>query len=53
MTLMDQIRKTIEQRAQYARTRDALRHLPLETQIDLDLNARDTDAIAHRAVYGH
>lgn len=52
MTYFDRIRTILANRAQYNRTRHELRNLPLDTQIDLDLNARDTDAIARQAVYG-
>ncbi len=51
MTLIETIRTTLTNRARYARTARELRILPLATQIDLDLNARDTDAIAYQAVY--
>ncbi|MBJ3763094.1 hypothetical protein ILP92_10090 [Maribius pontilimi] len=51
MTMIERLKDIISKRAQYNRTAGELRHLPLETQIDLDLNGRDTDAIARRAVY--
>lgn len=39
--------------AAYRRTLRELNSLPLDTRLDLDINAEDMPSIAHRAVYGH
>ncbi|MBB4207620.1 hypothetical protein [Roseinatronobacter bogoriensis] len=53
MTLLQRIQNRLRKRAAYSRTKSALRNMPLEVAIDLDLYKPDADKIAARAVYGH
>ena len=45
--------ETMRKRARYERTLRELRSMPLDVALDLDINRRDAEKIAHRAVYGH
>lgn len=42
----------LQKRRDYHRTLRALRRLPLDTALDLDIHPGDAAKIAHRAVYG-
>ncbi|MEM8979832.1 MAG: hypothetical protein AAGD04_10130 [Pseudomonadota bacterium] len=42
----------LKKRAAYNRTKEAIRSLPLETALDLDIYPGDAAKIAARAVYG-
>ncbi|MDU8912690.1 hypothetical protein [Aestuariicoccus sp. MJ-SS9] len=53
MTLLSTLRTNIAKRAQYRRTVQELRHLPLDVALDLDINPGDAERIAARAVYGN
>ncbi len=46
------IQTRLRQRAAYARTRAALRSMPLDVAIDLDIYPLDADRLAAKAVYG-
>ena len=48
MSFMNELKK----RAEYRRTLRALRRMPLDTALDLDIYKGDADKIAHQAVYG-
>ena len=52
-TLLARIQDRLRKRAAYSRTKSALKNMPLEVAIDLDLYKPDADKIAARAVYGH
>ncbi len=52
MTMIQNIRKIVSDRAAYTRTRNEIRALPLDTALDLDIYPGDADKIASRAVYG-
>jgi hypothetical protein len=52
MSLMTTLNKLLTQRAAYLRTRNAIRALPLETALDLDIYPGDAVRIARAAVYG-
>ncbi len=42
----------MKKRAQYAQTVRALRNLPVDTALDLDIYPGDAERLARRAVYG-
>jgi len=46
------IRAAVRKRAEYNRTMDELRAMPLATMIDFDLAPNEFDRIARQAVYG-
>ena len=52
ISLYDSIREQARKRALYNRTVNELRATSIDTQLDLDIYAKDIPAIAHRAVYG-
>jgi hypothetical protein len=52
MSLMTHLRTALNQRAAYLRTRKAIRNLPLDVALDLDIYPGDASQIAHKAVYG-
>ncbi len=51
--LFDRLLSSVEKRARYRRTVDALRNLPLHLALDLDLYSGDAEKIARRVVYGN
>ena len=52
MTLLTSVRSRLEKRIAYARTKRAIRNMPLDVALDLDIHREDARAIARRAVYG-
>ena len=52
MTFLAILGETARKRRAFLRTRRALRNLPLDTALDLDIHPGDADRIASRAVYG-
>jgi hypothetical protein len=42
----------LDKRARYNRTRKALRSMPLDVALDLDIYPGDADRLARHAVYG-
>jgi hypothetical protein len=52
MSLVNSLRDAVQKRVIFVRTRNAIRDLPLETALDLDIYAGDADRIARKAVYG-
>jgi len=52
MSMLETIRGAVEKHLAYLRTRNAIRALPLDTALDLDICPGDADRIAHRAIYG-
>lgn len=52
MTLISNLRTRVERRAAYNRTLRALRAMPLDTALDLDIDTAHADRIARQAVYG-
>ena len=50
--LLTRIQTRLRQRAAYVRTRKALRDMPLDVAIDLDIYPLHADRLAARAVYG-
>jgi hypothetical protein len=50
--LIARIRDIADRRARYARTRRALRAVPLDVALDLDFDRAEADRLAARAVYG-
>jgi len=52
MALFTDIKTAARKRAEYRRTLNELRSMPLETMIDLDMAPNEFERIAHRAVYG-
>jgi hypothetical protein len=50
--LLTHIRTRLRQRAAYNRTRAALRSMPLDVAIDLDIYPLDAEKLAAKAVYG-
>jgi hypothetical protein len=50
--LMTRIRAIADRRARYLRTKRALRAMPLDVALDLDLDRAEADRLAARAVYG-
>lgn len=51
-TIIDRFAASLRKRAQYRRTVAALKGLPLQVALDLDLFPGDAERIARRAVYG-
>jgi len=52
MALFSILRRRLERRAHYLRTRHAIRHMPLVVAHDLDIDPMQADRIARSAVYG-
>ena len=52
MTLIETLQDRLNKRAAYRRTRRALREMPLDVALDLDIDRADADRIARKAVYG-
>lgn len=52
MSSLATFRSAIEKRMVYLRTRNAIRALPIDIALDLDIYPGDADAIARKAVYG-
>lgn len=52
-TLLTRMQDSIRARAEYRRTVNELRRMPIDTQLDLDIYQGDADRIAREAVYGH
>lgn len=50
--ILTEIQTRLRQRAAYIRTRNALRDMPLNVAIDLDIYPYDADKLAAKAVYG-
>lgn len=50
--ILAQFRDAARKRAEYRETVAALRSLPLDVALDLDIHRPDADRIARRAVYG-
>lgn len=50
--MFNSLRTRLEKRAQYNRTLNELRSMPVETAADLDISTADFSAIAYQAVYG-
>ncbi|MEL6689084.1 MAG: hypothetical protein AAFP28_02090 [Pseudomonadota bacterium] len=53
MTLFAQLKTSIEKHRAYTRTVHAIRSMPLDTALDLDIYQGDAEKIATRAVYGY
>ena len=51
-TIIDRFAASFRKHAQYRRTVAALKGLPLQVALDLDLFPGDAERIARRAVYG-
>ncbi len=52
MTLIARIQNDVANYVKYRRTAAAIRSLPLDLALDLDLYSGDAEKIARRAVYG-
>jgi len=52
MTIFNDLRLRARRRAEYRRTLRALRALPIDTALDLDIYHGDAKTIARQAVYG-
>jgi hypothetical protein len=52
MTLIARIQNDVANYVKFRRTAAALRALPLEVALDLDLYSGDAEKIARRVVYG-
>lgn len=52
MTFFARLSEAARKRSEYRRTRDALRALPIDVALDLDIYSGEADAIARRSVYG-
>ena len=52
MTVFTNLRAAVQKRAAFIRTRNALRALPLDVALDLDIYPGDATQIARSAVYG-
>ncbi|PZX17572.1 hypothetical protein LX81_01297 [Palleronia aestuarii] len=52
MNFLKTLGEAARKRNAYLRTRHALRTLPLDTALDLDIYPGDADRIARRSVYG-
>ena len=50
--LLSRMQNVMRARAAYRRTVHALRKLPVDVALDLDLYPGDAESIARRAVYG-
>ena len=46
------LRTRFEKHAAYRRTVNEIKHMPIETALDLDIYQGDAERIAARAVYG-
>ncbi|MCH2077677.1 MAG: hypothetical protein MK180_12515 [Rhodobacteraceae bacterium] len=53
MTLFAQLKTSIEKHREYNRTVLAIRSMPLDVALDLDIYPGDAKKIAARAVYGY
>ncbi len=53
MTILQDLRTAMRKRAAYSRTVSALRAMPLDVALDLDIFREDAPRIARRAVYGN
>lgn len=52
MSFLQSLRRRVEMRAAYHRTRRELRAMPLDVARDLDIDPSKADRLARRAVYG-
>lgn len=52
MSTFETFRAAIEKRMAYLETRNAIRSMPLDVALDLDIYRGDADRIAYHAVYG-
>jgi hypothetical protein len=52
LPIFDRVTAAMRKRAHYRRTVAALRGLPLDVALDLDIYPGDAERIAARAVYG-
>ena len=52
MTFIETLRRKIDQRAVYNRTRKELSRMPLDVALDLEIAREDADRIAYQSVYG-
>ncbi|WP_186766660.1 hypothetical protein [Puniceibacterium confluentis] len=52
MTLLSNLQIRVAKHAEYRRTLRALRRLPLDVALDLDIHPGDAKSIAHQAIYG-
>jgi hypothetical protein len=50
--LLNRIQSAMRSRVAYRRTVNAIRNLPVDVALDLDLYPGDAEIIARRAVYG-
>ncbi|MCX7890684.1 MAG: hypothetical protein N2422_13320 [Rhodobacteraceae bacterium] len=51
-TFLDTLALRLKRRASYRRTVAAIRSMPLDVALDLDIYPGDAERIARRAVYG-
>jgi uncharacterized protein YjiS (DUF1127 family) len=51
-SILDTVAMSLRKRADYRRTFAALRNLPTDVALDLDIYPGDAERIARRAVYG-
>jgi uncharacterized protein YjiS (DUF1127 family) len=51
-TMFDRFAASVRNRANYRRTVAALKSMPLDVALDLDIFPGDAERIARRAVYG-
>jgi len=52
MTFFNSITDAVQKRIRYTRTVNALKSLPLDVALDLDIYSGDAEKIATQAVYG-
>ena len=51
-TLFSSLRDRLQKNAEYRRTVDEIRRMPLDVALDLDIYPGDAERIAYTAVYG-
>ncbi|WP_425039147.1 hypothetical protein [Primorskyibacter sp. S187A] len=51
-SVFTELQKRYQKRASYLRTVDALRNMPVDVALDLDIYPGDAEKIAYKAVYG-
>ena len=52
MTILNTVRKSLQQRSVYQRTKFEIENLPLDVALDLGIYREDAAKIASKAVYG-
>ncbi|SNR57465.1 hypothetical protein [Puniceibacterium sediminis] len=52
MNLLSSLQSRVAKRAEYRRTVKALRQMPLDVALDLEIHPGDAEKIAKQAVYG-